>query len=59
MLYFGPWFYITVANKEKQNTKEKLRGFWHTQMDLRGINGAAVSVIINSLQFGKKIGELV
>lgn len=27
MLYFGPWFYITVANEEKQNTKEKLSVF--------------------------------
>jgi len=27
MLYFGSWFYITVSNEEKQNTKEKLRFF--------------------------------
>lgn len=43
MLYSGLWFYITVGNEEKQNTEEKLRGFWHTQMDLQSINGAAVS----------------
>lgn len=48
MLCLWPWFYITVGNEEKQNTKEIL-GFFGTQVYLQSINGAAVLPIINSL----------